>query len=76
VWTIERLLHPAFDWPAAWLPEYERIGRERVGMGRYATLITYRDHVLPLARSLLSGQAGPRIPHPRSPAEPRLPRPW
>jgi hypothetical protein len=75
-WTVEYLLHPAFGWPAAWLPEYERIGRERVNTGRYPTLITYRDHVLPLARSLLSGPGQLRIPHPRPPAEPRPPRPW
>jgi hypothetical protein len=52
-WATERLRQPAFAWPDDWLPEYERIGRERVAAGRYGTAITYREHILPLARLLL-----------------------
>lgn len=49
----ERLLVPSFAWPDEFAPEWEAYGRKRVHEGRFATLITYRDHVLPIARALL-----------------------
>jgi hypothetical protein len=54
-WTIERLLRPEFAWPSEWLPQYEKVGRERIAAGRYEVAITYREHVLPVARRLLPG---------------------
>jgi len=33
-------------------PFYERFGRQRIGDGRYARLITYREHVRPLSVAL------------------------
>lgn len=49
----ERLLLPSFDWPENWEPEWEAYGRKRVQEGRFATPITYRGHVLPIAKALL-----------------------
>ena len=49
----EQLLVPTFDWPENWTPEWEAFGRKRVNEGRFATPITYRDHVLPIAKALL-----------------------
>jgi len=49
----ERLLVPTFDWPENWTPEWEAFGRKRVREGRFAVPITYRDHVLPIAKALL-----------------------
>src|SRR3954447_24801100 len=49
----EQLLVPTFDWPENWTPEWEAFGRKRVKEGRFAAAITYRDHVLPIAKALL-----------------------
>jgi hypothetical protein len=49
----EQLLVPTFDWPENWTPEWEAFGRKRVTEGRFAAPITYRDHVLPIAKTLL-----------------------
>jgi hypothetical protein len=49
----EQLLVPTFDWPENWAPEWEAFGRKRVKEGRFAAPITYRDHVLPIAKALL-----------------------
>jgi hypothetical protein len=49
----EQLLVPTFDWPENWAPEWEAVGRKRVKEGRFAAPITYRDHVLPIAKALL-----------------------
>jgi hypothetical protein len=49
----EELLVPTFDWPEEWTPEWEAFGRKRVNEGRFAAPITYRDHVLPIAKALL-----------------------
>ena len=49
----EQLLVPTFDWPENWTPEWEAFGRKRVKEGRFATPITYHDHVLPIAKALL-----------------------
>jgi hypothetical protein len=51
----EQLLVPTFDWPENCTPEWEAFGRRRVNEGRFATPITYRDHVLPIAKALLAG---------------------
>ena len=50
---IEQLLVPTFDWPENWTPEWEAFGRKRVKEGRFADPISYRDHVLPIAKALL-----------------------
>lgn len=52
-WAWERLLTLGFAWPDTFDAAYERIGRERVVAGRYSAVITYRQHVLPIARGLL-----------------------
>jgi hypothetical protein len=49
----EELLIPTFDWPENCNPEWEAFGRKRVKEGRFAAPITYRDHVLPIAKALL-----------------------
>jgi hypothetical protein len=49
----EQLLVPTFDWPEDCTPEWEAFGRKRVKEGRFAAPITYRDHVLPIAKALL-----------------------
>jgi hypothetical protein len=49
----EQLLVPTFDWPENWTPEWEAFGRKRVQQRRFAVPITYRDHVLPIAKALL-----------------------
>ena len=49
----EQLLLPTFDWPENWAPQWEAFGRKRVKEGRFAVPITYRDHVLPIAKALL-----------------------
>src|SRR3954447_4182817 len=49
----EEFLIPTFDWPENCNPEWEAFGRKRVKEGRFATPITYRDHVLPIAKALL-----------------------
>jgi hypothetical protein len=53
VLSTEQLLVPTFDWPEDWNPEWEAFGRKRVNEGRFAAPITYRDHVLPIAKALL-----------------------
>jgi len=53
VLNTERLLIPTFDWPDSWNPEWEAFGRKRVNEGRFAVPITYRDHVLKIAKALL-----------------------
>ena len=55
-----RLLVPTFDWPDNWTPEWEAFGRKRVSEGRFTTPITWRDHVLPIAKALLGRDAGRR----------------
>ena len=52
-WASEQLLTQGFGWPDDCDAAYERIGRERVAAGRYAAPITYRRHVLTIARRLL-----------------------
>ena len=46
-------------WP--WLcpeePFYEKVGRDRIERGAYAELITYANHVRPLAVMLTGGVA-------------------
>jgi hypothetical protein len=46
---------PAFLWPATLseTPYYESFGRTRLSEGRYDSLITYADHVRPIAIGLL-----------------------
>jgi hypothetical protein len=46
---------PAFPWPAmlSETPYYESFGRARLSEGRYDSLITYADHVRPIALGLL-----------------------
>lgn len=58
VMSMEQLLVPTFDWPEDWTPEWEAFGRKRVNEGRFATPITYRDHVLPIAKALLGRGIG------------------
>lgn len=53
----ERLLVPTFNWPDHWRPGWEAFGRRRVQERRFAAAITYRDHVLPLAKALLGRDA-------------------
>ena len=48
----ETLLQANFDWPSDFEPQWEKFGRKRVATGRYADLITYREHVLPLAKAI------------------------
>jgi len=50
---------PGFAWAAALdeEPYYERFGRQRLREGRYTTLLTYADHVRPLALRLLAEAA-------------------
>lgn len=50
---------PGFDWPEALTGEvfYERYGAGRVAEGTYRDLITYRDHVRPLALDMLGSEA-------------------
>jgi hypothetical protein len=52
---IERevLLEDGFGWPEDFHPHWEEFGKGRVDSGRYATRITYRDHVRPLALKIL-----------------------
>jgi len=49
-----RRVAPDREWPEHALnePHYERVGRERVTRGDYGRLITYEEHVRPLALSL------------------------
>lgn len=56
--STEQLLVPTFDWPENWTPEWEAFGRKRVNEGRFAAPITYRDHVLPIAKALLGREVG------------------
>ncbi|WP_146203919.1 hypothetical protein [Aminobacter sp. AP02] len=52
----EVLMRQEFDWPERFEPQWETFAKERISTGRYANLITYRDHVLPIARAILSLQ--------------------
>ncbi len=56
VYSVERIfaVGPSIDWPLTLdqEPHYERVGRERVANGTYSRLITYREHVRPLALAL------------------------
>jgi hypothetical protein len=52
-WACEQLLTQGFGWPDSCDAAYERTGRERVATGRYGAVITYRHHVLKIARRLL-----------------------
>jgi len=60
--AVETLfLDEAFAWPDA-SPEpvgYELVGRNRIQSGRYSDLITYADHVAPIARNLLQSSGFP-----------------
>ena len=47
-----------FDWPEDFRPHWEEFGKGRVDSGRYATRITYRDHVRPLALKILERKLG------------------
>ncbi|WP_269930191.1 hypothetical protein [Aminobacter sp. HY435] len=49
----EALIRQDFDWPEGFQPHWEKFAKERVATGRYATPISYRDHVLPIARAIL-----------------------
>ena len=49
----EVLFEDEFDWPEDFRPHWEEFGKGRVDSGRYATRITYRDHVRPLALKIL-----------------------
>jgi len=42
-----------FHWPDDFVPFWEKLARDRVSTGRYTRAITYRDHVLPIARALM-----------------------
>ncbi len=55
----EQLLLPVFDWPESWEPQWETYGRKRVQEGRFVTPISYRDHVLPIAKALLGNSVVP-----------------
>lgn len=59
-----------YAWPdrVGFEPYYERFGRNRLSEGRYSDLITYRDHVRPLAHAIRRhrprvGRAETRIRH-------------
>ena len=49
-----RALGPAAIPPAAWVPEYERIGDERVRSGQYSSVLRYHQHVRPVLEALVS----------------------
>lgn len=49
----EVLMRQDFDWPSEFEPHWEKFARDRVATGRYANPISYRDHVLPIARAIL-----------------------
>lgn len=49
----EVLMRQDFDWPERFEPQWEKFAKDRVATGRYANPITYRDHVLPIARAIL-----------------------
>lgn len=50
----EVLIRQDFNWEERVEPLWETFAKERVSAGRYANLITYGDHVLPIARAILS----------------------
>lgn len=52
----EVLLQQDFDWPDDFQPHWEKFARERVVSGRYSNPITYRDHVLPVARAIIESR--------------------
>lgn len=47
-----------FDWPIelGFEPYYEEVGRKRTLQGKYEKVITYREHVRPIALSIGAGQ--------------------
>ncbi|MEE2526610.1 hypothetical protein V0U79_09545 [Hyphobacterium sp. HN65] len=53
------ILRPALDWPRydrtfeADQPFFERHGRQRVREGKYASALTYRDHLRPLLAAMM-----------------------
>lgn len=59
---VERLLQPGFGWPAAWTPGWEAFGRRRVAEGRFASAITYADHVRRIAQEVLGAVAADAAP--------------
>lgn len=52
----EVLMQQDFDWPADFEPHWEKVAKERVAVGRYVDPISYRNHVLPIARAILDRQ--------------------
>jgi hypothetical protein len=59
VYSVERIFEvdPGALWPLTLdaEPFYEHVGRQRVANGTYRQLITYQDHVRPLAVALAGG---------------------
>ena len=55
--SVEYLRRPVFKWPAHHTPDWEEIGRARVGDRRYGEAIEYARHVRPIARALLGAAA-------------------
>lgn len=49
----EALMRQDFDWPQGFEPAWEKFANERVATGRYANPISYRGHILPIARAIL-----------------------
>ncbi len=49
----EVLLEQDFGWSDDFEPQWEKFARQRVATGHYLNPITYRDHVLPMARAIL-----------------------
>jgi hypothetical protein len=54
---VETLHESDFSWPPEFEPEWERFGRQRVAAGAYDRVITYRDHVRPLALRIVEALA-------------------
>jgi len=54
---VETLHESDFAWPPDFEPEWERFARKRVAAGTYDRPITYRDHVRPLALSVIEALA-------------------
>ena len=49
----EALMRQDFNWPESFEPNWEKLANERVATGQYANPISYRGHVLPIARAIL-----------------------
>jgi hypothetical protein len=43
---------PGLDWAEAEPPWYETYGRKMIAQGRYQDLITYQEHLQPVAQAL------------------------